>query len=158
MASYSSYKSRKCIFYVYRWSAKKYGPQFVFSRRVVMEVDKLLQPDETLYVWGQNPEFYFWSKRRPPTGVFWSTDLMNNPLAQEHTIRALEDLEREKPEIFVLNDGQFRPPPNHPLIAWATKRYILLPGNPNRTTLLDLLQVQKKLGFLRTLAGEGCKF
>ena len=117
------------------WSARKINPQFVISRRVVMEVDKMLERGETLYVWGQNPEFYFWAKRKPPTGLIWSTDLMDNPLAEKHTARALEDLKRELPEIFVVNILQFKVPPNHPVIEWAIKSYIPLPGNPNRGLL-----------------------
>lgn len=115
------------------WSARKITPQFVVSKRVVTEVDKLLENGETLYVWGQNPEFYFWSKRRPPTGLIWSTDLMDNPLADKHTARALEDLKRELPEIFVVNIAQFKVPRDHPVIAWAFKQYIPLPGgDPTR--------------------------
>ena len=117
------------------WSAKKINPQFVVSRRVVTEVDRLLRPGETLYVWGQNPEFYFWAKRRPPTGLIWSTDLMDNPLAEEHTARALADLKREKPEIFVVNILQFKVPLNHPVIRWALQNYVPLPENPNRGLL-----------------------
>ncbi len=120
------------------WSATKIGPQFVVSRSVVKEVDALLEPGETLYVWGQNPEFYFWSGRRPPTGLIWSTDLMDdNPLAQKHTARALEDLKRELPEIFVVNQLQFKVPLDHPVIRWALveKRYVPLPGNPDRGVL-----------------------
>ncbi len=102
-----------------------------------MKVDKLLENGETLYVWGQNPEFYFWSKRRPPTGLIWSTDLLNNPLAEKHTARALEDLKRERPEIFVVNIAQFAPPRDHPVIAWVSKQYIRLPSyDPKRYTWL----------------------
>jgi len=119
------------------WSAKKITPQFVISRKVVAEVDKMLKPGETLYVWGQNPEFYFWSKRKPPTGLIWSTDLMDNPLAEKHTARALAELKQHPPEIFVINILQFKVPRNHPVIAWAFQQYIPLPGNPQRGVLFN---------------------
>ncbi len=119
------------------WSANKYGPQFVIERQVIAEVDQMLAPDETLFVWGQNPGFYFWTKRKPPTGVIWSTDMMDNPLAEKHTARALEDLKREKPEIFVLNRLQFKTPPDNPVIMWLTKNYIPLPVNPDRGLYLN---------------------
>jgi hypothetical protein len=117
------------------WSAYKQGPQYIISKAVTKEVDALLAPQETLYVLGINPEFYFWSGRRPPTGVIWSTDLANNPLAQEHTARVLADLEREKPEIFVINRLHAQVPLDHPLVEWAQKQYIPLPGNPDRGVL-----------------------
>jgi len=114
------------------WSAKKQGPQYIFSKQVAFEVNKLLEQDETFYVLGITPEMYFWSKRRPPTGVIWSTDMVDNPLAEEHTARALEDLEREKPEICVINMLYAQVPHDHPVIKWAEKWYRPLPGNPNR--------------------------
>lgn len=114
------------------WSAKKQGPQYIFSKQVAFEVDKLLKPDETFYVLGITPEMYFWSKRRPPTGVIWSTDMADNPLAAELTKRAFDDLEREKPEILVLNIVYAKVPRNHPVVVWAEKWYRPLPGNPDR--------------------------
>ena len=83
----------------------------------------LLKPDETLYVLGITPEMYFWSKRRPPTGVIWSTDMVDNPLAKEHTTRALEDLERKKPEIIIINILYAQVPSDHPVVTWAEKWY-----------------------------------
>jgi len=53
-------------------------------------------------------------------------------LAEEHTKRALEDLEREKPEICIINMLYAQVPRNHPVIKWAEEHYIPLPGNPDR--------------------------
>jgi len=119
------------------WSEQKQGPQYVIAKRVAEELDKMLDPEkkEKLYVLGIDPGLYFWSRRRPPTGVIWSTDLANNPLAEEHTKRALADLEREKPEIFVVNRLQAQVPPDHPVVEWAQKQYKPLPGNPDRGVL-----------------------
>lgn len=117
------------------WSVRKQGPQYIYSKQVAFEVDKLLMPDETFYVLGITPEMYFWAKRRPPTGVIWSTDMVENPLAEQHTSRALEDLEREQPEILVLNMLYAQVPRDHPVVEWAGKNYIPLPGNPDRGLL-----------------------
>jgi len=112
------------------WSVYKQGPQYIISKQVADVVDKLLAPDETFYVLGINPEIYFWAKRRPPTGVIWSTDMVNNPLAQSHTKRALKDLDRKPPEIIVFNLQHAQIPNDHPIVEWASKRYVSLPGNP----------------------------
>ena len=117
------------------WSAYKQGPQYIIAKGVAEEINSLLAPGETLYVLGINPGFYFWTQRRPPTGVIWSTDLANNPLAEEHTKRALADLEREKPEVFVINRLHAQVPPDHPVIKWAQDQYVPLPGNPDRGVL-----------------------
>jgi 4-amino-4-deoxy-L-arabinose transferase-like glycosyltransferase len=116
------------------WSARKQGPQYITVKEIATELDQLLKPDETLYVLGINPGFYFWPKRRPPTGVIWSPDMADNPLAEAHTKRALADLEREKPEIFVVNLLHAQVPPDHPVVKWAQANYMPLPGNPNRGT------------------------
>jgi len=137
-----------------QWSVYKQGPQYIFSKQVAIEVDKLLEPDETFYVLGITPEMYFWSKRRPPTGVIWSTDMVNNPLAEKHTARALEDLEREKPEICVINMLYAQVPPDHPLLTWIEKWYRPLPENPDR----GLMRFPGKQRFLfRILIRRGGK-
>jgi len=118
-----------------QWSVYKQGPQYIFSKQVAIEVDKLLEPDETFYVLGITPEMYFWSKRRPPTGVIWSTDMVDNPLAEKHTARALEDLEREKPEMLIMNRLYAQVPHDHPVVTWVEKWYRPLPGNPYRGPL-----------------------
>jgi len=119
------------------WSIQKQGPQYLIAKRVAKELDKMLASGETLYVLGIDPGLYFWSGRRPPTGVIWSTDLANNPLAEQHTKRALADLEREKPEVLV-SMLLAQVPANHPLVLWAQKQYIPLPGNPDRGSIDNL--------------------
>jgi len=113
-----------------QWSTQKYGPQFVHNKKVALELKKRLKPDETMYVWGVNPELYFWTHRQPPTGVIWSTDLVEGPLAEEHTKRALRDLERVSPKLFVINNRQMKTPKDHPVIQWALKNYVPISGNP----------------------------
>ena len=119
------------------WSARKQGSQYIYSKRLAMELDKMLQPDETFYVWGINPEIYYWSRRHPPTGIIWATDLMDNPLAESNSIRALEDLRRNPPEIIVVNMQHIDMPPEHPIINWAfvEGRYVPFPGNSDRGML-----------------------
>ncbi|MCK5225174.1 MAG: hypothetical protein KAQ89_00495, partial [Planctomycetes bacterium] len=84
--------------------------------------------NETLYVWGINPEIYFWTRRRPPTGVIWSTDLIQGPLAEEHTKRVIEDLEKSKPKMIAFNMLHVNTPRNHPVMQWIVKNYQPLAG------------------------------
>ena len=106
-----------------QWSANKYGPQFAITRTIAERIDEILEPNENLYVWGINPEIYFWAKRRPPTGMMWATDLIEGPLAEEHTKRVLEDMKKEKPKMVAINLAHIRPPRNHPVILWIIKNY-----------------------------------
>jgi hypothetical protein len=58
--------------------------------------------------------------------------MTDNPLAEEHTERAIEDLNREMPEILVFNLLYHQLPIDHAMIKWVQERYIPLPGNPDR--------------------------
>jgi len=117
------------------WSIQKWGRQYIVSREVARELDKMLKPAETFYLWGMQHGLYFWSKRSPPAGAFWSIHLVeDSPLAQKLTARTLKDLEREKPEIFIERrlDSRLRVPNRVRSWALEQRRYIPLPGNPNR--------------------------
>jgi len=140
------------------WSARKINPQFVISREVVREVDDMLKPDEALYVWGINPEFYFWTKRRPPTGLIWATDLVEGPLAEKNTQRVLADLQKNPPEMIVFNLLHVKRPPNHPLLTWIQKNYTALPGNAYRgpfygRTFLFCIYIRQNGNLANRLAG-----
>ena len=118
------------------WSANKQGPQYIITKQIAAELDKLLKDDETLYVWGINPSLYFWTKRPVPTGVIWATDMLENPgskvenpLAKQHTERALHDLQRAKPEIIAINLQHVPMPKDHPVVVWMMRNYVQMPGN-----------------------------
>ena len=118
------------------WSANKQGPQYIITKQIATELDKLLKDDETLDVWGINPSLYFWTKRPVPTGVIWATDMITspgakveNPLAKQHTERALEDLQKAKPEIIAINLQHVQRPKGHPVVVWMLQNYVKMPGN-----------------------------
>ncbi|MFH1153573.1 MAG: glycosyltransferase family 39 protein [Pseudomonadota bacterium] len=113
-----------------RWSYAKQGPQYDLTRAISRELDRLLEKDETMYVWGINPSFYFWTKRRVPTGVIWATDMMDNPLAESLTRRALGDLKAESPEMIIINLQHIATPESHPVLQWIMENYVPLPGRP----------------------------
>jgi len=117
------------------WSANKQGPQYIITKQIAAELDKLLEDDETLYVWGINPSIYFWTKRPVPTGVIWATDMITspganveNPLAKQHTERALNDLQKAKPEIIAINMQHVQMPKDHPVVVWMMQNYVQMPG------------------------------
>jgi hypothetical protein len=109
------------------WTTLKYGPQFVENKKTADFLNTLLKPDDVLYIWGINPELYFWTKHRPPTGVIWATDMLEGPMAAAHTTRAMNDLLKTPPDVFVVNNRQLKIPQDHPIIQWALNNYIPLP-------------------------------
>jgi len=101
------------------WSTKKYGNLFVVSRNLGLEINKLLKPDETFYEWGAETGLYYYSQRRPATGVIFYYPLIQGPLTEKLSQRVIADLERNKPELLIL------PPQvqgNHPVIAWLSSQ------------------------------------
>ena len=94
-----------------------------------------------MYVLGDEPAFYFLTKRRPAPGVFFLTPLSGGPLAQELTARVVNDLARKPPDlVIILNDAigektsgpdNAKLGPDHPLRAWISRNYCPVTVNPN---------------------------
>lgn len=92
-----------------QWSERKYGaasrfgPVFVTARDLAAKVDSILLPGETFYEFGDETGFYFHSERRPPSGVLYAYPLRHGPLTEALSARLVADLEREKPELLIVN-------------------------------------------------------
>ncbi len=144
------------------WANKKYsdGPLFIQSYQLGRELDGILQPGETFYEWGNESELYFAARRSPPSGVFYSYPLLNNPLAGELSQRVVRDLEKQRPEVIVLDtafyfNGSFIQ--HHPILQWVRgvqDRYKPFPQNPYRKPFLLLMlkggNLEKRLGMKQT--------
>ncbi len=106
------------------WSITKYnGAQFVISKKLAIELQGKLEEEDGLYVWGANPELYFWTQCRPPTGVIWSSNALDGPLAQKFSRRIAADLERTPPSAVVINMLHIARPAGNPVIDWIIPRY-----------------------------------
>lgn len=114
-------------------SVQAYGGLYVPSRILARELSDILEPDETLYVLGDEPGFYFSTKRRPAAGVFFLTPLTGGPLARELTTRVVNDLQRKPPDLVIIlanaiGDETTGPDkaqlgPDHPLRKWISQNY-----------------------------------
>ena len=127
-------------------SVRAYGGLYVPSRTLARKLNRILEPNETLYVLGDEPGFYFITKRRPAPGVFFLTPLTGGPLAQELTTRVVKDLERQPPDlVIILRDAigyetigpdSAKLGPNHPVRKWIAQNYCqVLPNGPVFFTL-----------------------
>lgn len=120
------------------WALRAYGDVHVNSERLGREINNILEPGETLYVLGDEPGFYFVTKRRPPTGVFFLQALAGGPLAQELTTRVVNDLVRKPPDLVVImsdavdtktvSSDHATLGPDHPLRMWVLQNYHCPPG------------------------------
>jgi len=111
------------------WSQRKYGTVFVESRNLGRELDAALKAGETFYEWGSESGLYFYSGRRPQTGVFFNYPLIGGPLVDKLTPRVLADLDRRQPELFIIHQAYAF---SGPISKWFSTRYQLFPDRPVR--------------------------
>jgi 4-amino-4-deoxy-L-arabinose transferase-like glycosyltransferase len=106
------------------WSAQKYGTIFLETDKLAYKIDNLLSPSETFYEWGAESGLYFTSKRRPPSGIIFAYPMLAGPLAAKLSQRLIDDLERAKPDLIVV-DGQAlaHTPRGHPVLNWFEENY-----------------------------------
>jgi len=127
------------------WAKRKYaadGPLFLQSYQLGRELDGMLEPGETFYEWGNESELYFAARRSPPSGVFYSYPLLDNPLAGDLAARVVTDLEKTRPEVVVLNMGYYTSADlflRHPVLRWVKANYRTLPESYYREPFLLLI-------------------
>jgi hypothetical protein len=129
-----------------QFSVQSYGGFYAASEGVAREINKILAPNETLFVLGDEPAFYFHTGRRPAVGSFFIADMADGPLAKELTDRAIRDLERQPPDMviilnYAIGDRNLGPidarlGPTHPLRMWISQHYC--PVQINRVALLSI--------------------
>ena len=111
------------------WSRLKYGELFVFEQELGRELRVLLRPGETFYEWGAEPGLYFESLHSPPSGAFYAYPLLEGPAVSPLTARAVADLDRRSPTMFVINKRfLFQGSLRHPVLDWAEPRYVEMAG------------------------------
>ena len=107
------------------YSRQKYDGNDYFVRlpQTARYLDAQLQPGETFYQMGYDAGLYFDTRRRPPVGVLslGSPHLPSLPLWFQR--RIIAQLEREKPEMAVV-DSAF---PATPVTRYLQKNYVVLP-------------------------------
>ncbi|HVO32635.1 MAG TPA: hypothetical protein VMU17_01890, partial [Elusimicrobiota bacterium] len=83
------------------WSRLKYGEIYLSVQKMGEEIGKNLQPGETFYELGYEPGLYYYSGRRPPTGILMADHWETGPLQAQLMSRIIKDLERNQPELLV---------------------------------------------------------
>ena len=116
------------------WSVVKYGPLFVEERKLGREIDALLRPGETFYIWGSEVGLYYVSGRRLPSGAYSVWPIVDGPSAARLTRRAVADLRREQPELFVVSNWtQIWIKGRHPVLDWLAAHYRPFAGQDGRS-------------------------
>ncbi len=115
------------------WSFKKYGEIFVAERDASRKVSQLLGPGETLYNWGNEMGFYFYTGRRPPVGEMSTYMLWADPLAEHFSEQVLAQLQVARPELVVFTRAEAERDwaKTHPVYLWLLQNYRIIPGQPD---------------------------
>ena len=113
------------------WSQRKFGQIFLFDEGLGKRLGMILGPEETFYQFGNEPSLYIVSGKRPPAAALLNFAFVglnsrqadrppNGPLAE----KVLADLERNKPEICVVNLWDFQVAmADYDLVRWIKAHY-----------------------------------
>lgn len=85
------------------------------------KINTLLAKDETFFSWGNTPTLYLLTGRRPPTPVLFQLHFEESPVSEKLIKRVKEDMERNRPELLIVESG--RPP----VPDWMAKDYEPMP-------------------------------
>jgi TPR repeat/Tetratricopeptide repeat len=106
-------------------SLMKYGsPIYIDAERSGHAVNQMLTVDEPFFVWGTEPGVYYYSDRRPASGIFWCDRLLVGPLKEQATQKLITDLAKTRPPLILCEDFEsLTPPPDHPFYKWVMENY-----------------------------------
>ena len=105
------------------WSVKKYGTIFIEADRLAAKLDRLLPAGATLYEWGNEPGFYFNTRREPASGLVFAYPMQAGPLAMKLSARVLKDLHHSMPELIISSNAAFSYTRGHPVVRWLGDNY-----------------------------------
>ena len=109
------------------WSRLKYpgmGGMFIEMERCGQAVNRMLRPDEPFYVWGIDPGVYYYSDRKPASGIFWADRLLFGPTRAQVTQKVIADLEMTQPPLILTEDLEtLLPSVDHPIYKWVNQNY-----------------------------------
>ncbi|GEM_PF-383126 len=130
------YEARYYAYSPREWSRIKYDDHFWQSELLAQDIQRLLQPGETLYEWGNEPGFYYYTGQPLLSGVIWSHHTILGPLHEKMSARLLSDLSRGKPDLLIEDADTYRTieasPEGHPVQTWINANYNLFPWGADR--------------------------
>lgn len=121
------------------WSRRKYGEDFVATKRMSRELAAILRDDETFYTWGDETGLYFYTRQSPPSGLIHIDGMLEGPLVDPLVTRSLAQLTARPPDLFLvetnfiwMSEGVSNIWMDARVFEWFSSRYRECPVNPNR--------------------------
>jgi len=102
------------------WS-KFLNPPLVAGEDTAHKINSLLAPDETFFLWGNTPNLYLLTGRKPPAAVVFHQHLFESPVINQLSERVKTDLARKRPEMLVAEIGKV------PVPDWIAQDYEPMP-------------------------------
>jgi 4-amino-4-deoxy-L-arabinose transferase-like glycosyltransferase len=88
-----------------QWSRERFGNKYQASAQLGALLDSELPPGCAIYELGAESQLYFYSRRDPPSGVFYAMPLEGGPLATKLQRRVIADLTRHNVCLLIVNHG-----------------------------------------------------
>jgi len=104
------------------------NPPLVAGEDTARQINSLLINDETFLLWGNTPNLYLLSGRKPPTAILFQQHLNKGPVSELLTNRVKADLARVRPEILITESGK------PPAPDWIAQDYEPMPIPQNKNT------------------------
>jgi hypothetical protein len=116
-----------------QWSRLKYGEVYLTVKKMGEDIGRNLAPGETFYEIGYEPGLYYYSWRRPPTGILLADHWEAGPAHELFSKRIIHDLAERRPELLVTPRSWIADPRNRQqaVLQWCLERYRPLPDALN---------------------------
>jgi hypothetical protein len=115
------------------WAIERFGDQFTSAAQLGTFLGDHLPKNCTFFEFGSESQLYFYSRRDPPSGVFYSMPLEQGPLSRKLQHRVMTDLRRKNVCLLVVRNTARQPEPLRSyLLEHYTSTGIRVPLNPGR--------------------------
>jgi 4-amino-4-deoxy-L-arabinose transferase-like glycosyltransferase len=104
------------------------NPPLIAGEETARQINNLLTEDETFLVWGNTPNLYFLSGRKPPTAILFQQHLNESPVSELLINRVKADVARARPELLIVESGK------PPAPDWIARYYEPIPIYQNKNT------------------------
>lgn len=93
-----------------QWSQRKYGDEFLDGRNLAKRISGILKPDEDFFHFTKDPNLYFYTHKKPPTGILWIDHAQCGPLTEKLLSQYQKDLAAHPADLMVIDQRAF---PDH---------------------------------------------
>ena len=98
------------------------GDSIILAQKLARETKFWLTGRETLYQWGNEPYFYFYTGKSNPT-VIWGQHATTSEFKDRFTKRILKDLKSNPPDLVVVHALFATESPDHEVLKWIKANY-----------------------------------